>query len=103
LRIAKRIAPPPGQMTLWTNSLDEVKVPEPEKTSRPSNEEIGKIIMEKFSGKEATKKDVYKELANTLYFPEEIDKALRYLRRNEQAKFDDELRHKTLISFAKNK
>jgi len=103
LKFAKQTAPPPGQMTMWTIVPYAVKVPEPEKTPRPSNEEIGKIIMEKFSGKEATKKDVYKELANTLYFPEEIDKAIRYLRRNKQAKFDDELRHKTLISFSNNK
>ena len=100
LKIAKQTAPPPGQMTLWTNSPYEVKVPEPEKTPRPSNEEIGELIMEKFSGKEATKKDVYRELANTLYFPEEVDKTIRYLRRNGQAKFDGELRHKTLISFS---
>ena len=59
--------------------------------------------MEKFSGKEVTKKDIYRELANTLYFPEEIDKAIRYLRRDEQAKFDDELRHKTIIRFSNKK
>jgi hypothetical protein len=46
------------------------------------------------------RKEIYKELANTLYFPEEIDKALRYLRRIERVKFDGELRHKTLITFA---
>ncbi len=101
LKVAKKTAPPPGQMTLWTNSLDYVIVPELEKTTRPNSEEIGKIIIEKFSGKEATKKDVYKELANTLYFPEEVDKAIRHLRRTEQAKFDGELKHKTIIQFLK--
>ena len=59
--------------------------------------------MERFAGKKATRKNVYKELANTLYFPEEIDKALRYLRRIEQAEFDGDPRHTTLITFSTNK
>jgi three-Cys-motif partner protein len=66
LQIAKKTAPPPGQMTLWTPPADWIKTPAPEKPSRPSIEEIGEFIMTKFSGNQATKKDVYKELANTL-------------------------------------
>ena len=99
LKFAKKTAPPPGQMTLWASSLDGMEVPQPEKTPRPSNEKIGEYIMQKFSGREATKKDVYKKLANTLYFPNEIDKALRYLRRVESACFDGNLRHDTVIRF----
>ena len=101
--------PPVKQMTLWTILPFEVKVPEPTKNTepeiapRPTNEEIGKFIMERFAGKKATRKNVYKELANTLYFPEEIDKALRYLRRIEQAEFDGDPRHTTLITFSTNK
>jgi three-Cys-motif partner protein len=100
--------PPVKQMTLWTILPFEATIPEPpptepEREPRPTNEEIGKFIMEKFAGKRATRKDVYKELANTLYFPEEIDKALRHLRRIEQAEFTGEPRHKTVITFSTNK
>jgi three-Cys-motif partner protein len=100
LRIVKRIAPPPKQWMLIPIQAEEIKAPEQKKPSRPSNEEVGKHIIKLFAGKQATKKDVYKELANTLYFSEEVDKALRYLRRNEMAKFEGNLRHKTPISFS---
>ena len=82
LKLAKQTAPRHGQMTLWTIVPYEVNIPEPQKAPRPSNEEVGNYIMEKLVGKKLTRKDLYKELANTLYFPEEVDKALRFLRRS---------------------
>jgi len=103
LKFAKRTAPPPGQMTLWTAAPEEIVVPKPEQNPRPCNEEVGEFIMQKFAGKKATRKDVYGELADTLYFPEEVDKAMRYLRRSNLAEFDGELKHKTVITFSKKR
>jgi three-Cys-motif partner protein len=99
LQIAKRTAPPPEQPMLLPLREEEIKAPESEKPPRPSSEEIGKFLLGQLSGKHVTKKDVYKELANTFYFSEEIDKALRYLRREGKAHFVDPLKHKTLINF----
>jgi hypothetical protein len=59
--------------------------------------------MEKFSGKQATTKDVYKELANTLYFPGEILKALRSLRKDGKALFQGDPKHSTVILFSTEK
>ena len=110
LRNAKKAvppAPPENQMTLWASLPYEAKVPEPipepDISPRPTNEEIGKMLMSKFAGQKATRKTVFKELANTLYFPGEIDKALRYLRRNGQAAFEGDPAHKTVILFATNR
>ena len=100
LKLAKQTAPRHGQMTLWTIVPYEVNIPEPQKAPRPSNEEVGNYIMEKLVGKKLTRKDLYKELANTLYFPEEVDKALRFLRRAGLANFEGNLSHKTIINFS---
>jgi hypothetical protein len=101
LQIAKRTAPPPGQIALFPVQDEELKAPETEKPIRPTNEEVGNFILERFSGKQATKKDVFKELANSFYFRKEVDKALRYLRRQNLAQFDGEPKHYTLITFSK--
>jgi three-Cys-motif partner protein len=110
LKNAKKPPPPPPsvqQMQLLDISLYESKIPEPVPVPavdpRPTAEDVSAFIMDKFTGKQATRKDVYKELANTLYFPEEVDKALRYLKRNEKATFDGNLLHKTVITFSNAK
>jgi three-Cys-motif partner protein len=100
-----RSVPDAEQLTLWSiesESIESKKTAESEIDPRPTNQEIGKVIMEKFGGEKATKKGIYRELANTLYFPEEIDKALRFLRRIELAAFDGDLRHTTVITFSAN-
>jgi len=101
LQMAKRTAPPQGQIPLFPVQDEELRAPEPEKPTRPTNEEVGNFIMERFSGRQSTKKDVFKELANSFYFRNEVDKALRYLRRQNLAQFVGEPKHYTLITFSK--
>lgn len=96
----KRTAPPPGQLTLFPN--EEINIPEPERISRPSIDEIEKTILSSFSERQVAKKEIYKELANSIYFPEEIDKAIRHLRRDKKVHFDGDLKHKTLVTFEKS-
>jgi hypothetical protein len=40
-------------------------------------------------------------LVNTDYFPTEVDRTIRHLRKSEKAKFEGKLNHKTLITFEK--
>jgi three-Cys-motif partner protein len=96
LNIAKRTAPPPGQLTLIPV---DIKVPDYRKSPRPTPEEIEEDILKRFVGQTLTRKDVYRELVNTDYFHTEVDQAIRHLRKREMAKFDAKLNHKTLISF----
>ena len=101
---AKKNIPSDGQMKMmfWDEVTvkEEVSTPEPEITPRPSKDEISAFIFEKFSGRSATRKEVYKELADTFYFPEEVDKGLRHLRKNGQAQFEGDPKHSTLIIFS---
>jgi three-Cys-motif partner protein len=110
LKNAKKPIPPPPreqQMQLLDISLFESKVPEPVPepavAPRPTIEDISEFILEKFAGKKATRREVYKELADSLYFPEEVDKALRYLRKNGKALFEGDLKHSTVILFSTEK
>lgn len=95
------------QMFLLDISVYESKVPEPIPepvvAPRPTIEDISAFILEKFAGKRATRKEVYKELADSEYFPEEVDKALRHLRKNLKAAFDGDLKHSTVILFSTEK
>lgn len=99
LNSAKKNVPPENQPFLIPP--DEIKVPEYERLPRPSVEEIANLISQKFSGQKVSRKDIYNYLVNSLYFPSEIDKALRHLRKNEVAKFDGDLGHRTVIEFSK--
>lgn len=99
LNTAKKNAPPADQMFLIPP--DEIKVPEYERIPRPSVEEIATYIFQKLQGQELSRKDIYYALVNTEYFPSEIDKALRLLRRKEKLKFDGNLGHRTVIKFSK--
>ena len=96
LSIAKKTAPPPGQLTLIPV---EIQVPEYQRPPRQGTEEIERFILKRFAGQTVTRKDVYRELVNTDYFPTEVDKAIRQLRKKEIADFDGNLRHRTLINF----
>ncbi|MCB0104110.1 MAG: three-Cys-motif partner protein TcmP [Anaerolineales bacterium] len=99
LQLIKRTAPPPGQPHLFPLQDEELVPPKPEKPSRPTNEEIGKVITDMFSGKQVTKKDILKELANTFFFRSEVDKALRYLRKQKLVEFEGDPRQYTSFTF----
>lgn len=104
LQFAKKVAPPPGQMPLFAApDVNDVKIPELTINPRPSIEIIKSEIMKIFAGQQVSKRDVYKGLANTLFFPEEVDKAIRNLRKEGFTQFEGELRHKTVLTFSKNK
>jgi hypothetical protein len=101
LQIAKRIAPPRGQMTL----LDvEPVVPEPDPalSHRPSTENIAHTLLQRFVGRSMTKKEVYRQLADDEFFPKEVDKALVYLKRNGLVDYDEAFHHQTVIAFKPN-
>lgn len=98
LNIAKRNAPPENQMFLIPP--DDIKVPSYERTPRQSSEEIENYVFKRFLGQTLSRKDVYYDLANTDYFPSEIDKALRRLRSGGKVEFEDKLSHRTVIKFA---
>jgi three-Cys-motif partner protein len=98
LNVAKKNAPPENQMFLIPP--EEIKVPNYERTPRPSSEEIEFHVFKRFLGQTLSRKDVYYELVNTDYFPSEIDKALRHLRSNGKAEFAGNLSHRTNIKFA---
>lgn len=101
LQFAKKIAPPPGQLALFSSSIDDVKIPELTPNARPTIEEIANVIKNSFIGQQVTRKDVYQGLANSLYFPDEVDKAIRYLRREKLVEFSGDLKHKTVLTFQK--
>jgi three-Cys-motif partner protein len=75
------------------------EVPELEMPERPTTEECAEDISQSFAGKAATRRDVYRELADELYFPEEVDKAIRYLRRQGRATFGARLTNDAMIQF----
>jgi len=96
LNIAKKTAPPPGQLTLIPV---EIQVPEYQRLPRPDINEIEQYILKRFTEQTATRREVYRELVNTDYFPSEVNKAIRSLRKKEHASFDGDLKHDTVISF----
>jgi three-Cys-motif partner protein len=96
LKIAKKTAPPPGQ---WTLFPVEIQVPEYWKPPRPTPDEIEEEVMKRFTKQTLTRRDVYRELVNTDYFPTEVDQAIRHLRKSGKVKFEGKLNHRTLVSF----
>lgn len=96
LGIAKKTTPPPGQLSLFDI---EPTVPEPSMSSRPTTEEVAGIVLRQLAGRSVTKREVYRELVDELFFPTEVDKALRLLRDTSRAHFEGQLQHKTRIDF----
>ncbi len=96
LKIAKKTAPPPGQ---WTLFPVEIQVPEYWIPPRPTPDEIEEEVMKRFTKQTLTRRDVYRELVNTDYFPTEVDQAIRHLRKSGKAKFEGKLNHRTLVCF----
>lgn len=70
-------------------SLFEVSAPLPKTPQRKSIEEVAKQIRHLFKGKTVPKKNIYTALADEPYFPDEVDKALTWLKKQKQASFDD--------------
>lgn len=97
LNIAKKTAPPANQMFLIPP--EDIKVPNYERASRPNSKEIESFIFKRFCGQVLSRKEIYYELTLTDYFPSEIDKALRHLRKSGKANFEGSLNHRTNITF----
>jgi hypothetical protein len=92
---------PPGQMSLW-NPLEAV--PKPPIEERPTTKEIANVIYQQLHGKILTRKQVYACLTDTLFFPTEIDRALKLLKRNGNLSYDgSKLNHRTQINFTPKK
>ena len=91
---------PPGQMSFW----DPVQnVPEPPFEDRPSINEIANEIYRRLSGKSLVCKQVYICLIDTLFFPNEIENALKLLKKWGKLEYSDKrLNHRTQINFLAN-
>lgn len=89
---------PRGQMSLW----DPVQnVPRPPVEERLATEMIADEIYQRLQGKVLTRKEVYICLSDSLFFPSEIDSALKLLKRQGKLLFDgNRLTHRTEICFA---
>ena len=89
---------PRGQMSLW----DPIQsVPKPPAEERPTTELIANEIYQRLQGKDLTRKEVYICLADLLFFPSELDSALKLLKRQGRLLFDgNKLTHRTGIRFA---
>ena len=67
---------------------------------RPPKEEIGEYLFNLLKGMQVSRKEIFKQIVETDYFPSEVDKALRWLRRQTKAEFKgNRLTHKTIIKF----
>lgn len=104
LRHRARIARPmrTGQLSLL--SIDEMSEGiQSQDLPRPDVTEIEQSMVDRFAGQDVTRRQIYKALVETDYFPSEIDKALRNLRKVKQVKFDGKsLTNRTTISFVRN-
>ncbi|MFC2037482.1 three-Cys-motif partner protein TcmP [Chloroflexota bacterium] len=97
--LAKKSRPPQDQLSFPFLKTMQPPIPEPETPDRPSIEQCAQDIMRVFSGRTATRRDVYRELADGLYFPTEVDKAIRHLKKETQAIYEGRLSHDVLIEF----
>ncbi len=70
--------------------------------TRPATEEIAQDILLRFINRTVTRREIYRELVDTDYFPEEVNNALKYLKKTGHASFDGSLYHdKPPIRFSK--
>lgn len=65
---------------------------------RPNKKEISKRIYNEFLGTTTTRRKIYRSLVDTDYFPQEVDKGIRHLRREGKCQFKGNLTHDTEIS-----
>jgi len=68
--------------------LIETVAPPLETPQRASTKKIAAHIVDIFRGKTATKKEIYRAMANESYFVDEIEKALTLLKREKHAVFE---------------
>lgn len=101
-RCAKRQLAPKGQLSLFPLETVQMDMPKPETPDRPTVEECAEAILQRFSGSTATRRDVYRELADEAYFDIEVDKAIRYLRKTKRASYSNRLSHNSIIKFFDN-
>lgn len=103
LRHRARIARPirSGQLSFW--SIDEMSNGvESQDLPRPDITEIGKKVTDLFADQLVTLGQIYKALVETDYFPSEIQKTLRNLRKAKQVEFEgNSLTNRTEIRFCK--
>lgn len=93
--ILRRI--PCGQLSLW-NPVENI--PEQSSEQRPATDEIANEIFKCQRGKSLTKRQVYINLIDTIYFPLEIDKALRLLKKQGRVMYNGRLTHSTQLHFS---
>jgi len=88
---------PQGQISFLNPEQTLPKIP---KEKRPEIETIANEIFEYFRGRKVIKKDILFYLADSLYFIKEVDKALKYLRKQGKVSFEgSHLRIKTELQF----
>jgi len=96
--VAKKSAPPDHQLPLF------IYKPEIPKSSSPSRnvkvEDLADLIFLKFTGRTVTRREVYRQMVETYFFPNEIDNALKHLKITSKATFRGNLVHETIIEFA---
>jgi three-Cys-motif partner protein len=96
-RIGRYKKSDPRQLSMFDVSVGMTMRPE---RARPTSEKIGEHLSSLFQGMQISRKEIFTQLVETDYFPSEIDKALRWLRRNTKAEFKgNRLTHKTIIKF----
>jgi three-Cys-motif partner protein len=99
LRYIRRFAKKPSGQTSFLGLVDP-ELPAREVPDRPKVEECAEDIIRKLSGKTLTRRNVYKELADEIYFHTEIDNAIKFLRGKERADYNGgKLSHNTVIRF----
>jgi len=93
----KVTAPPPGQLSLGLS----IEPPKPVRNEpeRPAQENIAGDLYTRFSGKTLTRREIYRALAEDLYFASEVDGAIRRLKREGRVRFQGDLSHDTSITF----
>ncbi len=94
---AEKQRPPEGQLSLFKPVQPEV--PQPEASDRPTVEECADYIARIFAGKTVKRREVYRVLADEIYFDTEINGAISFLKRNKRINYEGKLSHDTSISF----
>jgi len=99
-RILKKQLPPPGQLSLFPPQEPEVPAYQ-QFDERPTTEECAENILKIFSGRTIKRREMYKVLADEIYFEKEIRKALTYLKKKGKVHYDGNT-NDTLIQFSRN-
>lgn len=87
----------PGQESLLDLLGEPPVVPAAKRPERASKEEIASRIFVLLAGKTLKKRAVYQALVDEPYFAREIDSALKRLKKDGKASFDEQFRNDTLI------